>query len=275
MVHRDLVAKLFDGDTWIASGVATPDCSAQSRLMPTSRFWLMVKTHLATSIFLVTLATFMSGCSSSISSLATPEILSGDEIEARNSFDTNSRFIIYLHGKIIEDEGVDAEHSEHGRYEYLETLSYLATTGGQIISEVRPSGTNGVEYAGKVTGWITHLLDAGVPPQNISVVGFSKGAGIAIYVSDMLKNPDINLVLIGICGEWINSDPAINLSGRLLSLFETSDEYGGSCQELADRSPGISDFKEISYSTGEGHGTFYQAESFWLDSVIEWITVKE
>lgn len=203
------------------------------------------------------------------------EILTGEDIYASDSFNGNSRIVIYLHGKIIEDQGVEAEHPEHGRYEYYETLSYLSKSGSQIVSEVRPSGANGVEYAEIVTGWITHLLNVGVPAQNISIVGFSKGAGIAIYVSHMLENQDINFVLIGICGDWINSNNDIRLSGRVLSLFETSDEYGGSCQILADRSPGISAFKEISFSTGEGHGAFYQAESFWLDPVIEWITAEE
>ncbi|NIS82922.1 MAG: alpha/beta hydrolase [Anaerolineales bacterium] len=204
-------------------------------------------------------------------SSATSEFWAGNEIYERNSFGTNSDFIIYLHGKIIEDEGVDAEHPEHGRYEYFETLSYLETSGGQIISEVRPMGTNSVEYAEIVAGWIIYLLDTGVSPQRIFVVGFSKGAGIALYVSDMLDNPDINFVLIGICGEWTNSISGLSLSGRVLSLYETSDEFGGSCQALADRSPGVSSFVEIAYSTGEGHGAFYQAESFWLDDVIDWI----
>ena len=224
---------------------------------------------------IATLAFFVSGCSSSRSPLTVDGVLTGDDIAARDSFDRNSRFIIYLHGKIIEDEGVNAEHPEHGRYEYFETLSFLATSGGQIISEVRPSGADVFEYAEEVTGWITHLLDAGVSPQNISIVGFSKGAGIVILASDMLKNPDINLVLIGICGDEIKTMTNVSLSGRVLSLFETSDEFGGSCQDLAARSPGISEFKEISFSTGEGHGAFYQAESFWLDAVLEWITVKE
>ena len=235
----------------------------------------MAKTHLTALIMIANIAFFVSGCSSSRSPLRMDGVLTGDDIAARDSFDRNSRFIIYLHGKIIEDEGVNAEHPEHGRYEYFETLSFLATSGGHIISEVRPSGADVFEYAEEVTGWITHLLDAGVSPQNISIVGFSKGAGIVILASDMLKNPDINLVLIGICGDEINTMTNVSLSGRVLSLFETSDEFGGSCQDLAARSPGISEFKEISFSTGEGHGAFYQAESFWLDAVLEWITVKE
>jgi hypothetical protein len=226
-------------------------------------------------LVLVALPLFVAGCSPWSPPIATEEIWTGDDIIERDSFEAYSHFIIYLHGKIIEDQGVEAVHPEHGRYEYFETLAYLAKSGGQIISEIRPSGTDGLEYARRVVGWITYMLDAGVSPQDITVVGFSKGAGITLYVSDMLDNSDINYVLIAICGDWINSDTAISLSGRILSLYETSDDLGGSCHELADRSPGVSEFEEISFSTGEGHGTFYQAESFWLDDVGDWIIDAE
>ena len=50
-----------------------------------------------------------------------------------------------------------------------------------VISEQRPRNTDVEEYAGKVTGQITALLDAGVPAENITVLGASKGAAIAIY----------------------------------------------------------------------------------------------
>jgi hypothetical protein len=232
----------------------------------------MIIPHRLASIFLISLIVLTSGCSAPPSPPATDEVWKGAKVEASDAFETDLQFIIYLHGKIIEDEGVDAVHPEHGHYEYHETLSYLASSGGQVISEVRPAGTNGVEYAENVVGWVERLLNAGVPPQNISIVGFSKGAGITIYVSHQLENPKVNFVLIAICDDWINSKTDIRLSGRILSLFEMSDEAGSSCQELAERSPGISEFDEISYSTGEGHGAFYQAEPFWLDDVMDWIS---
>jgi hypothetical protein len=234
----------------------------------------MIKPHHVASVFLLSLIIFISGCTSPPSPSSINEVWTSAEVLARSTFDTKTQFIIYLHGKIIEDEGIDAIHPEHGRYEYYETLSYLASSGGQVISEVRPSGTNGVEYAEIVVVWVAHMLDAGVPPQNITIVGFSKGAGITIYVSHLLENPKVNFILIAICGDWINSNSDVRLNGRVLSLFETSDEAGGSCIELAERSPGISEFEEISYSTGEGHGAFYQAESFWLDDVVDWITFE-
>jgi hypothetical protein len=234
----------------------------------------MINPHRPTLIFLTALITFLSGCSSQTSLSTTNEVWTGDDLESRSTFDNTSQFIIYLHGKIVEDEGVDAVHPEHGQYEYFETLTFLASSGSQLISEVRQPGTNGIQYAEIVLGWVHRLLDAGVPPKNISIVGFSKGAGIAIYVSDMVENSMINFVLIAICGDWIDTNSDIKLNGRVLSLFEESDEFGGSCSDLVERSPGISDFEEISYSTGDSHGAFYQAESFWLDDVMDWVNVE-
>ena len=216
-----------------------------------------------------------SGCVAAPTAGTPIKIWTGDDIATRDTFDRNLRYIFYLHGKILEDEGLDAVHPEHGRYEYLETLAYLASDGNQIISEVRPAGTDSYKYAETVAGWVTRLLDADVPSQNISVVGFSKGAFITLLVSDMLEDPQINFIAIAICGDWILFETDIRLSGRVLSLFETSDDFGGSCQKLIDRSPGISDFEEISYSTGEGHGAFYQADSFWLEDVLNWIPIDD
>jgi hypothetical protein len=220
---------------------------------------------------IVFLMFFSTGCTTAMGPNSTIKVWSGDDVLERDDYSKVSHFIIYLHGRIIEEQGTDAVHPDHGRYEYSETLNYLATSGGQIISEVRPIGTDAMDYARSVVRWIRHLIGAGVPAQDIFVVGFSKGAAIAIFASDMLHDPNVNFVLIGVCGDWINDDPAITLSGRILSLYETSDDSGGPCQSLAARSPGVSDFEEVPFSTGEGHGAFYQADEFWLDIIMEWM----
>jgi hypothetical protein len=229
----------------------------------------LFKLHIPLTMFF--LMVFYSSCTPAMGLPSTTTVWSGDDVLERDDYSHVSHVIIYLHGRIVEEQGTDAVHPIHGRYEYAETLDYLATSGGQIISEVRPTGTDAMDYARSVVRWITHLIGAGVPEQDIFVVGFSKGAAIAIFVSDMLHDPNVNFVLIGVCGDWINDDPAITLSGRILSLYETSDDSGGPCQSLAARSPGVSDFEEVSFSTGEGHGAFYQADEFWLDIIMEWM----
>jgi hypothetical protein len=181
------------------------------------------------------------------------------------------RYLIYLHGRIIENEGIYAISPEFGPYEYVETLKYFADEGFNVISEVRPANTDDYAYADRVVDQINILLEGGVPAENITVVGFSKGGGIAIFTSSKLRNPDANFVLIAICGDEINKIPRASLTGRILSLYEKSDEYGSSCKSLVERSPNVTGFEEIEFSTGLRHGAFYTADPIWLEPLISWL----
>jgi len=181
----------------------------------------------------------------------------------------NGSYVFYIHGKIIETEGINAVSPEFGVYEFEEILEYFADAGLNVIGEVRDSPPDPEQYAEHVSEGIRYLMDSGVRPDQITVVGFSKGGGLTILISDLVKNPNLNYVLIGICGDWI--DRNLELTGRVLSLYEENDIYGSSCQELADRSPSLTSFQEIQYRTGKGHGAFYQANPLWMDPVIDWI----
>ena len=185
--------------------------------------------------------------------------------------DAQQRYVIYLHGRIIEDEGTRPVSPVYGVYEYEETLDALAQAGLQVIAEVRPPNTEAEQYAIRVADQVNTLLDAGVPAEHITVIGFSKGGGIAILTSSRLQNERVNFVLLAICGEWVFEWPGVDLSGRVLSIYETSDDLGRSCRSLAEASTGVSSFEEIALSTGRQHGAFYAADPAWLDPVIEWI----
>lgn len=187
-----------------------------------------------------------------------------------SQIDAQRRYVIYLHGRIIEDEGTHAVSPVYGAYEYEEILSALAQAGVGVIAEVRPPNTDSQQYAARVADQVNALLEAGVPAEHITVIGFSKGAGIAIFTSSLLRNERVNFVLLAICGDEVFDLSDINLSGRVLSIYETSDAFG-SCRPLAEVSTGVSSFEEIALSTGRQHGAFYTADPTWLDPVTEWI----
>ncbi len=187
------------------------------------------------------------------------------------TIDPDAQYVFYIHGKIIEDEGVNAVSPQFGPYEYIEILTYLAERGFNVISEVRTAHTDVSLFADKVAAQVNLLRAKGVPNEHITVIGFSKGAWITIITSARLEYQDLNFVLIGICGEELDAISDLFLVGRILSLYETSDEYGSTCQPLIDRSPGVTDFVELEYNTGKGHGAFYTADPAWLDPVISWI----
>ena len=185
----------------------------------------------------------------------------------------NESYLFYIHGKIIETDGIDAVSPEFGVYEFKAILEYYAEAGFNVIGEVRDSPPDPDQYTAHVGEGIEYLINQGVGSDQITVVGFSKGGGLTILVSDLMKDPELKYVLIGICGDWI--DRNLELTGNVLSLYEESDYYGSSCQGLADRSPDLTSFDEIQFKTGKGHGAFYQADPLWLDPVIEWLKREE
>ncbi|MFQ5639008.1 MAG: hypothetical protein ACE5IR_13575 [bacterium] len=88
----------------------------------------------------------------------------------------SEKYLFYLHGGIVQQQGINAVSPVYGAYEYLNILDELLGYGYQVISEARPKGTDEVKYADNVSNQIDTLLNAGVAPENIIVVGASQGA---------------------------------------------------------------------------------------------------
>jgi hypothetical protein len=179
------------------------------------------------------------------------------------------RYLIYLHAKIVETEGRLPTDSTYGTYRYDAILDSLRRAGFTVLSEQRGPNANSDSAARRVVGQVDSLLRLGVPPADISVVGFSKGGWIAILASARLQNTAISFVFMGACGPWA-FEPGIHVAGRLLSLYETSDSLGISCAPMfANRTRG-SIIREIALSLGLGHGTFFQPRPAWLGPALAW-----
>lgn len=192
--------------------------------------------------------------------------------------DPQARYLFYLHGAIVEDKGVRPEHPQFGVYEYEAILDTLAARGLVVISEARQSGTSVYGYARKVMAQIDELLAAGVPPDRISVAGHSKGGAIAIRVCSMLGNERMNFVFLASCFAGPFTAPGPDLCGRVLSIYDASDDLAGSCQRAFDMATRPLIHREIELHTGEGHGVFYRPRAEWIDPLVEWVkgeTVEE
>jgi hypothetical protein len=127
-------------------------------------------------------------------------------------------------------------------------------------------------YAETVVDQVRALLSAGVRPGQITVVGFSKGGGIAVVASSILDNDDVNFVFMGTCGPWLEARPEIVPHGRMLSLHESSDDMVGSCESLLSRAGDGSVYQEIVIDIGGGHGAFYRPRPEWVEPLVEWAT---
>jgi len=199
--------------------------------------------------------------------------LNGFEFPA--AIDAAGRYLFYLHGRIIEDQGLPAVSPEFGEYEYEAILQSLQGTGLIVISEVRAKDTSPATYAARIKDQVRLLKDAGVPSQHITVVGASKGAYIAALASSAIKDPSINFVLLATCypgmsDEWSGSGR--RLYGAVLAIRDAADAYAGSCEELFRQSEGggLGAHKEIVLHVGTGHGILYHPLDAWIEPTLEW-----
>jgi len=242
--------------------------------------------NISISIIVLLLTAFLAGCESHPSPKLTPGSTSVSVPQTSKQFDLSKyafptsidpskQYLFYLHGKIIEDQGIPAIDPNYGEYEYQAILEKLASYGFIVISEKRAKNTDGMEYAKRITEQVSTLLKAGVPAKNITVVGASKGGGIAIFISHLLMNKDINYVILAICdSDTVHQmeQNGINLYGNVLSIYDSSDTAAGSCQGLFSFSEGkgLSKSNEIVLNLGLGHGLLFKPLDAWIVPTIQW-----
>ena len=192
-----------------------------------------------------------------------------------DEIDANKKYVFYLHGLIVEGDNPRPIHKKYGAYEFQKIKEALAENSSfDVIAHHRPANTEVREYTNKLVSWVKELLNSGVRPSNITLIGFSRGGEIAAYASTNLRENNINTVLLGSC--WpgsVQNKSSIVFGGHFLSIFETSD-VALSCEKLAKRSPQLLSFKEVSISTGGEHGAFFSPNNEWVIPVKEWVQSK-
>lgn len=184
----------------------------------------------------------------------------------------DERYVIYSHGLIVEGTDPRPKHPEFGTYDFPAIKRALFDGGGfNLIAHQRPANTDIGEYVSTLESWVRRLVDAGVKPSRITLVGFSRGALLTALASSRVKDVGLNTALMAVCSDGgIAGGPVISLAGRFLSLYETSDVVG-SCESLAKNSPGLSSFDEVAISTGLKHGAFYRPLPEWVEPLRRWI----
>jgi hypothetical protein len=189
--------------------------------------------------------------------------------------DGSGQWLFYLHGAIVQDQGINAVSKDFGPYKYLDILDSLKNRGFNVISEARPKDTKQKDYAAKLSQQIDSLIRANVPPQNITVVGASSGAAIAMRMAMVLKNQKLNYVIMGLCWpETYKEYEGQELCGNFLSIYEASDPHG-SCSDIFNQKKCGGIFKEVKLNMGNGYGFIYQPYREWIDPLVEWAKQKK
>jgi dienelactone hydrolase len=182
--------------------------------------------------------------------------------------DPSARYVLYLHGRILEEQGRQAVSADFGPYEYDAILQAMANHRLTVISEVRKKGA-GQEFVDHVVGQVKRLRAAGVPARSIAVVGASKGGGMTIQVAAALAEPAMSFVVLAGCGGNVALAPA--LRGRVLSIYDRSDRFKPSCRATFDAAPGLSAHEELVLELGKDHGLLYRPYPEWVLPTVNWI----
>jgi predicted esterase len=185
--------------------------------------------------------------------------------------DPHAYYLVFLHGRIVEEKGPRPTDTRFGIYEYRSLLDAFAARGFTVISEQRPRGTDIGAYAAKVVRQVKALLAAGVPPRRVAVAGFSKGGAIALVAASALHHPEVRFVSLAGCGSWLFDHFRLDLAGPVLSLYDSADDLATSCASVLTSGRNPSKRREIVLHVGKGHGTFYRPDAAWLDPVTAWL----
>lgn len=187
----------------------------------------------------------------------------------------NSKYIFFLHGRIVEHKGVSfAKSNEYGFYEYKKILDSLAKHNFIVVSEARGDDTKIKPYAKKIAGQVKTLIDNGVPAGNITVAGFSKGGKITLVSSSLIGDENINYVVLAGCirkAKKFISKFSLDLKGRVLSIVDYKDDIFSSCKDMFNSSTGGLKHEEIILKEGSGHGVFYTPNNKWIEPMLKWI----
>jgi hypothetical protein len=182
---------------------------------------------------------------------------------------TKGRYLFYISGYIVRAGDTRPTSPKFGVYEYEKILETFRKAGFVVISEARRQSPEIEPYGAKVAGQVRQLLKAGVPPQNITVVGASQGAWIAMLASTYLKNRALNFVFIGSCAADEGFLQLVDLHGNVLFISERSDRPAR-CQRFRDDATGLGESEELETNTGQRHGFLYRPLKEWVEPTIAW-----
>jgi pimeloyl-ACP methyl ester carboxylesterase len=191
--------------------------------------------------------------------------------------ESGPRHLIYLHGRIIQDQqNARPRHPEFGYYELEQILATFRERGFVVTGGIRPKGASLDESAARVAEQIRRLRSSGVPASRITVVGGSMGAAIALRASLRLQDPSLSFSVLGACMSQtvplLLEEYGQKPTGRILAIREKSDETSEPCPAWSDDAASRATLvvREIVLDTGLRHGFLYRPLPVWVDPAVEW-----
>lgn len=183
--------------------------------------------------------------------------------------EASSELVIYLHNAWYETHKDGTPHPKFGTY-HLGDIHAALKGEGALLAPSRAADADPVEAANQVVKLIRSEIAGGRSPSQIKVVGASKGGVIAMIASTQLEDPDIRWVIIAGCSKGALEAYSPKLTGRVLSIYETSDTVAGACPKDSDLTLSTTKFEEIKTETGLDHGFLFRADPIWVEPARNW-----
>jgi pimeloyl-ACP methyl ester carboxylesterase len=191
------------------------------------------------------------------------------------------RHLIYLHGRIVQDQqSARPKHPEWGYYELEQILATFRDRGFVVSGEIRPKDATLDGSAERVALQVRALRASGVPLERITILGGSMGGAIALRAALVLQEKDLRVAVLGAClsltvpglAKEYGRAPA----GRMLTIRDTSDETSEPCPAWKDdpaRYPSLR-AREVVIATGQSHGFLYRPLPEWVEPFVEWAALR-
>ena len=200
---------------------------------------------------------------------------------AAGADEASARHLIYLHGRIVQDQqSARPRHPEFGHYELEAILATFRERGFVVTGEIRPKAASLSDSASHVVGQIRSLLASGAPASHVTVLGGSMGAAIALLSAARLQEPAVHFAVLGACLSrtvpLLLTEYGHEPAGRVLVIREKSDETTEPCPAwTGDTGSGASlVVREIVLDTGQRHGFLYRPLPEWVEPVVQWAMIR-
>ena len=171
--------------------------------------------------------------------------------------DPKLHYVVYLHGRIVEEQGRQAVSPDFGAYQLDDILAALASPGVAVVGEVRAKGTDPKAAAEHVVAEVRRLIDAGVAAGEHHGDRGLEGSADRDAGIDGAREPRGGLGDHGQLQRVGDRElrPRSPRPGALDLRVER--RVGGTCAPLFAKSPALARHAEVRLETGLRHGFLY------------------
>lgn len=122
-----------------------------------------------------------------------------------DTIESGGTYVFYSHGNIVEGNDSRPKHPRYGVYNFPAIKRELADSEFDLIAYHRPQNTNPAQYAKDLAAQVRQLLDAGVAPGRITILGFSAHWEIQALLRSGISLGDVLKIASWNAGEYISN----------------------------------------------------------------------